>query len=582
MNALIASISAVPVRLRKIRDGDEKLIGVAALAVVIFLVAGPLVVLISTSFNSSGEVSLLPTELGFANFIEAFSPPDTLVLFLNTAAYSIFTVLIALLTGGTLAWLTERTDFGLRSFVRIVIFAWVAVPPFVSALGWIQLLNPGNGALNLLLRNTLDLSHSVFNVYSLPAMVFVTGISMSATSYIMISGVIANMDGRLESAAYVHGGSRLGTFRRITLPLLAPGLLAVGIFQLMIVVQTFDIPFAIGLTARVPVLSTRIYALATATQGQPNYGLAAAYGVVLLVVAIGLIALYLRFTRIGERFRVVTGKGFRPQRLLLGRARLPATIFVVVYFVLMAMPLLIMLWTSLLPYYQVPSWAAVTHVTPQNYAALMSDPFIINALGNTVFVVLCSATIAMTLSIVVSWLAVRKKGILGQSASILTFAPIAIPQIVFAFAILLLYLRTAIFGTLIVIVIAHVTIFTAFGTRMVSGAMLQLHQELENAAKVSGGSWLMTMRRVTFPLIFPQVLNGWLWVAAHSARDLTVPIFLMSSSNIVFASALWTIWEYPNIPQASALAVIMVGCLMLFIVPLQLLSLRHANRSRNF
>jgi iron(III) transport system permease protein len=294
---------------------------------------------------------------------------------------------------------------------------------------------------------------------------------------------------------------------------------------------------------------------------------------------VGLIVLYLRLTRIGERFRVVTGKGFRPDRQALGKASLPATALVLLYFVTMMLPLLIMLWSSLLPYYQTPSFAVLTQLTFQNYSALASEPLIIKAFGNTIILILASATIAMALSIVVSWLSVRDKGFIGQAASILTFAPIAVPQIVFAFAILLLYLRTPIFGTLVVIVIAHVTIFTAFGTRMVGGAILQLHNELENAAKVSGASWLATMRRVIVPLVFPQVLNGWLWIVAHSARDLTVPIFLMSSSNIVFASALWTIWEYPNVPQASALAVMMVAGLMTFIVPLQMWSLRRANRT---
>jgi iron(III) transport system permease protein len=86
------------------------------------------------------------------------------------------------------------------------------------------------------------------------------------------------------------------------------------------------------------------------------------------------------------------------------------------------------------------------------------------------------------------------------------------------------------------------------------------------------------MRRIVVPLIFPQVLNGWLWIATHSARDLTVPILLMTSSNVVLASALWTIWEYPNISEASALAVMMVVSLMCLVVPLQAWSVRYGDR----
>jgi iron(III) transport system permease protein len=579
MPPFVSSLAAFPARFGRLRLTEERVIGAIALAVVLFLVAGPLLILISTSLNPSGEAVLFPPAVSVSNYVHAFSPADTSTLVANTLIYTIGSVSIALLVGSSLAWLTERTDFQLRMLVRLIIFAWMAVPPFVSALGWIQLLNPGNGAINVLLKTLFDLPASPLSVYSLPAMIFITGISMSPTTFIMISGVIGSMDHRLESAAYVHGASRLTAFRRVTLPLLMPGLLAVGIFQAMIVVQTFDIPFAIGLTARVPVMSTRIYALATAVEAKPEYGLAASFGVVLLIIAAALISLYLRMTRLGERFRVVTGKGYRPVRHSLGRARLPATALVLFYFLIMLLPLAILVWSSLLPYYQSPSAAALAHLTLRNYSHLAANPMIVRALGNTIILILSVATISMALSIVVSWIAVRSKGTTGQLANALTFSPVAIPQIVFAFAILLLYLRTPLYGTLAVIIIAHVTIFTAFGTRMVSSAMLQLHQELENAAKVSGASWFVTMRRVVLPLIFPQLLNGWLWVATHSARDLTVPILLMTGSNVVLASALWTIWEYPNVPAASALAVIMVVGLMCLVVPLQIWSVRYADRN---
>jgi iron(III) transport system permease protein len=579
-HALFAAAAAmVPTRLARLFPGEERIIGGVVFVAVLFLVSGPLLILISTSLNPTGAASILPSGLDISNYVRAFSPPDTLYLLGNTAIYTLGSVFIALAIGSSLAWLTERTDFRLQVAVRLMIFAWMAVPPFVSALGWIQLLNPGNGAINVLLRTVFDLQASPLSVYSLPAMILITGLSMTPTTFIMISGVFSNMDHRLESAAHVHGGARLATFRRITLPLLAPGLLAVAIFQSMTVIQTFDIPFAIGLTARVPVMSTRIYALATAVEGKPEYGLASAYGVVLLVIAIILIGLYLRFTRIGERFRVVTGKGFRPVRQKLGAAQIPATVLVVAYFVVMLLPLAILLWSSLLPYYQTPSIGALSHLTLQSYRNTIAQPMIIRALGNTIILVLSVATIAMALSVVVSWMAVRSRGTLGKAVTALTFAPIAIPQIVFAFAILLLYLYSPLYGTLLVIIIAHVTIFMAFGTRMVSSAMLQLHQELENAATVSGASWLVSMRRVVLPLIFPQVLNGWLWIATHSARDLTVPILLMTSSNVVVASALWTIWEYPDIPGASALAIMMVVGLMLLVVPLQIWAARYSNRN---
>jgi iron(III) transport system permease protein len=112
---------------------------------------------------------------------------------------------------------------------------------------------------------------------------------------------------------------------RITLPLLRPGLLSVGMFLIMTMIQAFDLPLVIGLTAQIPVMSTRIYTLASPeVGGLPNYGLAATFGIILLVLAMTLMWGYFRSVRISERFRVISGRGYRPKRLALGPWRIPA------------------------------------------------------------------------------------------------------------------------------------------------------------------------------------------------------------------------------------------------------------------
>jgi len=149
VQALLATLTAVSTGFRRGRLSEERLIAVIGLSVVVLLVIGPLIVLVSTSFNPSGDASIVPAGYSATNYVRAFSPPDTLALLVGTAVYTVGSVLIALAVGASLAWLTERTDFKLRAAVRLVIFAWLAVPPFVTALGWIQLLNPGNGVINV-------------------------------------------------------------------------------------------------------------------------------------------------------------------------------------------------------------------------------------------------------------------------------------------------------------------------------------------------------------------------------------------------------------------------------------------------
>jgi iron(III) transport system permease protein len=126
-------------------------------------------------------------------------------------------------------------------------------------------------------------------------------------------------------------------------------------------------------------------------------------------------------------------------------------------------------------------------------------------------------------------------------------------------------------------VIGHVSIYIAFGTRTMNAAFIQIHKELEDAAMVSGATWATSLRRILFPIVWPQILNAWLWVIAHSARDLTFPLMLLTSSNVVAATAIYQRWDYPDLPGAAALSMLVVVGLMALVVPLQIYLARRAD-----
>jgi iron(III) transport system permease protein len=539
------------------------------------LVLGPLLVLIRTSLAPLESFPLDTLTVTLENFVTAYGSPATLRIALNTVWYATGTVLLALAVACAIAWLTERTDLPGRTAIRVLMFATMTVPQLALAFGWILLLNPNNGAINVLLRGLLGLEDSPFDVYSLEMMIFISAIGLVPTMFVMLCGVFRNMDPQLESAATVLGVGRLQALRRITLPLLSPGILSVVIYMLMIMVQAFETPLAIGLTAKVPVLSTRIYLLTQPEARAPAYGLAAAFGIGLLVLAALLLWGYFRATRVGERFRVVTGKGFRPRRLALGRWRLVALACLGLFFALKLAPLLLLLWTSLLPFYRVPSLELLGNLSLANYASVLGRSATQRAVLNTIILMFTSATLTMLLASLISWFAVRGKGRTARWLDVLAFAPLAIPGIVMALAILLLYIRTPLYSTIWIIVLAHVTIFIAFGTRTMNGALLQIHPELEHAAMASGAPWATALRKILLPLLWPHFLNGWLWVVAHSMRDLTMPLMLMSTSSLVVSSAIWQLWGVGQVPAASALIVLMTLGLLALVLPVQL----HATRS---
>lgn len=538
----------------------------------------PLLTLLRTSVTPAGSLPFETVAVTFVNFVELFSSSDTPILLANTLIYATGAMFFALVVATAAAWLTERTDMPGRVAIRVLMMSWLAVPPLVFGYGWILLINPGNGALNALAMNLFGLSAPPFKIYSLWSLILITGIVLTPTGYIMIAGLLRNMDPQLERAGGLAGAGSFTVMRRITLPLLSPGLLSISIFMFMSVIQTFDLPAIIGMTAQIPVLSTRVYLLSSPDMGIPNYGLSAALGVMLLVLAIALVQIYFRFVGIGERFRTVSGKGFRPSRMTLGGWRYVALALLVVYVVIAILPILILAWTSLQPFYRTPSIEALSSLSLATYRRVLNLALVQRGLVNTVILVLCSATLVMALSSVVSWYCVRGRGALARYLEIICFAPTAVPPIVIVMAIMLLYLRSPIYGTVWILVLAHTTSFIAFGTRTMTGALVQLHKELGDAALMTGASWLTTLRRVIAPMVWPQILNGWIWVAAHSARDLTVPMVLMTSGNMVVSTVIWMMWDLPDLPGAAAVAMLLVAGLMAIVLPVQIFASRQLDR----
>ena len=542
----------------------------------VVLVVAPLIILLRSSFLPAGELPFDALSLTFTNFAIAYADAATLKLFLNTTYYAGGSVLLGLILAGLLTWLVERTDMPFRTTIKATLFASMTIPPLAYAFGWVLLLNPNNGALNVWLKNLFRLDQHPFDVYTLWMMIFISATELVPTMFVMLSGLFRNMDPQLEKAAAVSGANYLKTARYILLPLLTPGLLSVAMYMLMIMVQAFEIPLVMGLTAGVPVLSVYIYLLSSPEGGTPKYGLAAAFGIGLLVLAIILMVVYYAATRTAERFRVVTGKGFRPKRIELGRGRYLAMIFTWIYFGIMVAPLLALLWTSLLPFYQLPSAMALNKISLNNYRTITSSTKVQQAILNTFILVFSTTTLAMLLSGIMSWFAVRGKGKLARFLDMIAFAPMAIPRIVMAVSILLLYIRTPLYGTIWIIVLAQVTAYLAFGTRTINGALIQIHPELENAATAAGASWLTTMRKILLPLLWPHFLNAWLWIIAHSMRDLTLALTLMSPDNVVLSSTLWILWSFGDVPKASALLMLMMVGLLLIVLPIQLYAARKA------
>jgi len=457
----------------------------------------------------------------------------------------------------------------------------LSLPSLIQGFGWILLTNPNNGMINHLLRTWLNLEAQTgpINIYSLGMMVTVSSFLLTPTVYVMLSGIIRNLDFKLEFPAILAGVHPGKIFLKIIGPVLLPGLLSVLIYTIMIMIQVFEIPLSIGLTGGIQVLSTRIYLLSSTELGEPNYNLAAAFGVVLVVVAILLVVLYQRLTRESEKFAVISGKNFRLASSHLGMRRYLVYVYGIVFFTLAFLPIVILFWTSLLPFYTLPSIEAMSNISLQNYYGLFASSMFIRSLSNTAIVVIVGASLTMVVSLLIAYVTARPINAWCRWIDILAFMPVAIPNIVLGLAVLLLYVKTPIYGTIIAIMLAQVLVNMVFGTRILSAALLQVHPEIERAALLGGVGRFQILGRILVPILRTQMFNGWLLVFAHAMRDVGIPLIFLTSSTVMLSSSLWVIWGYPDVPGAAALSILLVLILAAVVTPLQVYMAKLDERS---
>ncbi|MGE5304813.1 MAG: ABC transporter permease [Alphaproteobacteria bacterium] len=531
-------------------------------AVLAYLTLVPLGFLLWDSFHPGWELGDL-TAFTAASYIDVFSYRFSEMVW-NTTIFGLGATSLAVGLGLVFAWLVERTNMPFRNVVYALLFAPVAIPGLVFAISYILLLSPDIGVLNKLLMDLFGLKEAPFNVYSLTGLIFVEGIRLTPGSFLMMSATLKSMDPSLEEAAYTTGTGIFRTIRVVTAPLMLPGILAAFIYFFITVIESFEVPAIIALPMSLQLLTTKVFFATRAETDFPHYSVAAAVSIIFIIASALLICFYGRATKHAERFTTVTGKGYRPRLIELGRWRYAALGFAGLFFSFsVVFPLLVLIWGSLLPYLQPPSLAALTHASFGSYRAIGRIPSFGLALKNTVFVTVVVATATMLLSSLAAWFVVRSRSRGGRIVDLLTFLPHAIPSIVLAVGLIVFHLKfndiIPIYGTIWIIIVGLTTKRMSYGSRIMIGTMFQLHKELEEVSAVCGVGWLKTFFLVTLRLLIPAFVNGWLYVAMLSIALFTIPVMLYTPRTVVFSVLIWNLWENAKMQDACAVGVLMVA-----------------------
>lgn len=553
--------------------GADRLLLVVCLLLLVYLTVVPLVMLVLGSLSSTGRV--LEGELTLRHFERVVRDREALGLLLTSVLYAMGTTVLAFAIGTAVAWAVERTDVPLRSLWWALALVPLIVPGIVHSIAWIFLLSPEIGWLNAPLR---ALAGRSLSIYTLPGMVWVEGLHSAPLAFVLMATAFRSMDPGLEEAAAASGAKTWPTLRRITLPVLLPAGASALLILFVRALESFEVPALIGLPGRVYVYTSRVYL--SLQQYPPNFGLAAAFAVALLVLSAAGVGFQRSLIRQAERYSTITGRGYRPSRLALGRLRTPVAALLGLYALLaVGLPFLVLAWSSLLGYYSVPSLEGLSQVTLRNYVAVVQDGLTRRAILNSLILGAGSATAVMALTAVVGWITIRSRLPGRGLLDVLAFTPITIPGIVLGISLLWVYftLPIHIYGTLWILLVAYVTRFLPYGIRTTTAGLLQIHSELEEGARAAGAPWWPAFRRITLPLLWPALLGGWLYVFIISLREFSSSILLYSSQSVVLAIRIFDLRDAGQYPTIAALSVVMIVLLVAMVALLQKLGGRVAS-----
>jgi iron(III) transport system permease protein len=512
----------------------------------------------------------LPFESAFSldNYTEVFGSEQFWTVVLNTVEVGLGTVAITIFFGIPLAWLLNRTDIPMRSVFITMLAVTVIMPGLVKAMGWIMLLSPRVGLLNRLLMGIFQLREAPFDINSLWGIAFIQGLMLTPSMFFLISGPMRSLDSALEEAAEVVGTNRLKTILWITSPMLWPAILGGIIYIFMTAIAMFEVAGLLGGLSENRILATEIFLAVQPFEGSSEikYGVAGVYG--LLIMAPSLLALFFYFQSLKQahRYAVITGKGYKPKDFSLGSLRYPAILFVLFYLALAVfLPFAVLLWASLLPSLRMPSVEAMSLVSFKWYSEIVYLVGGFEIMKNTALLVVGSSLLVLFFSFMVSWVVVRTKLRTRGILDTISMLPHAIPGIGFAFALLIAGIMMAkwlpsvpFYNTIWIIIAGNVLNRLSYATRITNAALIQVQQELEDAALICGARKWVSMLHVMAPLIRPSLVFAGLWTALLVFREVSMALLLIGPKNKVLATQLWILWRQGDLSQASALSIVLI------------------------
>ncbi|MBT3810555.1 MAG: iron ABC transporter permease [Rhodospirillaceae bacterium] len=538
--------------------------------VVAIIVAGAVIVPLAVLFVSSFKV-LDPlgwdTTWGFGNYVEIVTDRIIPKAFLNTLIISSGSTVLATFLGVSLAWINARTNCPGRDYLEPYNLIPFFLSPFIGAIAWHNLGEPQTGLLNNWARQIFGIEGAIINVDNIWGVIWVTGIFFAPLVYLFVVGSLRRMDPSLEDSARTTGAGLVRTTMTVTLPLVMPGILSGAIIVFVTSAGEFGVPFKLSAPYGWETLTTQIFSKAVGDDA--NHFLGAAMSMALGVITVFLIWVQQRYIA-PRSFTTVTGKGFRPNVLDLGRWRWLAFAYNLMFIaVAVVLPIVCLIIVSLHPVWTGKIvWADLTTI---NYVKTLfwwrpdAIAAATNGIANSLILAFGGASIAMVMALVISYMIHRTKGFGVRMLDFLSVVPIGFPGIVLAMGVLVTYIQTPIYATLWILMLAYITRFFPYGQRNISSIMLAISEELDQSSRMAGASWFTTLWRITIPLLKPGLFAGWILLFIIFLRELSISIILFTTGTETLSVGVYYLTNFENEPLTAALSMAQTVLLLIAI-----------------
>jgi iron(III) transport system permease protein len=556
----VARLSGIARRLQATSTGRN--LGITLLALLLaFLSVYPLSMLLYGSLHSTppGVAGTFTLD----GYRDVFTQQSAITL-LNTVGISFAKTIPSLVLAVLLAWILARTDTPFRGTLEALITLPFFIPPILTAMAWGMLGNPQVGLLNQVYQWVTGSTVAPINVYSYGGVVWHMMQYAVPFLFLLIVDAFRAMDQSLEEAARMCGASRLRTFCTVTLQLMLPALTGAAILSFIRGIENFESPLFFGTPAGIRVITTDIYDSIN-QRSPPEYQYATAISFVIMALLFLIILLQWRILR-GRSFQTVTGKGYSPTVMKLGKWRWATFAFCILFFfVTVVLPvgqLLIGSFFKFFGFYQRDM------LTLDHYREVFSSSDFWRGFGNTMLLGFVGATLTMLLGGTVAYISVRTKWRGRLLIDAMAWLPWMMPGIVlgvgFLWGFALLPHAIPIYGTIWALLLAYISLGTPLSVRVMSSAYSQLSFDLEECSRVHGAGWLQTMRRIVIALAWPSFAVGWVLIFFGIMRELSASILLYSVGSEVLSVVLLKLWANGNAEQVSVIGLIMMVMVIVF------------------